>query len=362
MPACPSFLPPGAGAPDAAQDATPSLQEGAADGGHAHKRQRVDGAQPAAQQQGAQGGGDGGKESGAEAGPVQHAAPCAMLVEDAIPWDAADPEGAADSRGESLPRSDAGKAWKASKAESRMLEEDTAGAAVAEAAVEQDRGKAATRADWGEGDNAAVPAAGGTETPGPHAATLEHANADADALAGRQVLEEPARVQPDSRGQEEYSPSHSLDVHDIDSLTSSAFAGAPDVSSLPGQRLGSAAEPDARRSGVRRATLRFVRAILDPLHQAKACPPIQPCWYTLQLLFSARRWCPCLVLNLRDCRCAVQVISRDVYKKVLERAVDKIVTLHADAPDASFLVEEAGKVQRLVSDYVQHLQGRGMDL
>ena len=56
----------------------------------------------------------------------------------------------------------------------------------------------------------------------------------------------------------------------------------------------------------------------------------------------------------------MQVISRDVYKQVLERAVDKVVTMHADAPDASFLVEEAGKVQRMVSDYVQHLRGRSM--
>ena len=53
----------------------------------------------------------------------------------------------------------------------------------------------------------------------------------------------------------------------------------------------------------------------------------------------------------------MQVISRDVYKKVLERAAEKIVMLHADAPNASFLVDEAGKIQRLVSEYVQHVQG-----
>ena len=146
------------------------------------------------------------------------------------------------------------------------------------------RRKAATRAERRAEDSAAAPAPGSTEAPGLPAAPLERADADADALAGGQVLEEPARVQPDSRGQEEYSPSHSLDVHDIDSLTSSAFAGEPDVSSIPGQRVGSAAEPDAGRSGVRRATLRSVRAILDLLYQAKACPPVQPCCYTLQLL------------------------------------------------------------------------------
>ena len=56
------------------------------------------------------------------------------------------------------------------------------------------------------------------------------------------------------------------------------------------------------------------------------------------------------------------MITRDVYKKVLERAVEKIVAMHAGAPNASFLVDEAGKVQRLVSDYVQHLQGRSMTL
>jgi hypothetical protein len=53
-----------------------------------------------------------------------------------------------------------------------------------------------------------------------------------------------------------------------------------------------------------------------------------------------------------------QVISREVYRQVAERAVDKILLSHAHAPDATFLVTEAGSVQRLVTGYIQHVQDR----
>ena len=53
-----------------------------------------------------------------------------------------------------------------------------------------------------------------------------------------------------------------------------------------------------------------------------------------------------------------QVISKEVYRQVAERAVDKILLSHANEPDASFLVTEAGSVQRLVTGYIQHVQER----
>ena len=47
-----------------------------------------------------------------------------------------------------------------------------------------------------------------------------------------------------------------------------------------------------------------------------------------------------------------------MYKQVLAKAVDKILAAHAAAADPSFLVAEAGKIQRLVSGYIQHVQER----
>jgi hypothetical protein len=71
---------------------------------------------------------------------------------------------------------------------------------------------------------------------------------------------------PISRPHEDYSPSRSLDVH---ALTATVHAAADAEGEEP---LGSSAQKD-RQAGasddVKRAVVRFVRAILDPLHQCK---------------------------------------------------------------------------------------------
>lgn len=50
------------------------------------------------------------------------------------------------------------------------------------------------------------------------------------------------------------------------------------------------------------------------------------------------------------------MLDKDLYKRVLQKAVDKIVQTHNSATDASFLVEEASRIQRLVQDYIRHLR------
>lgn len=277
-PACPSFLPAAAEVEEvAALAAKPSPQEGAGGGEHANKRQRVDDDQPAAQQEEeAQEEGGGRDKGSAETGSTGHVAPCVELVEDAIPWDAANLEGAAGDSGGSPPSSDREDALNASNAESHSLE-DTAGAGAAHASDEQERERPPSRAKRRAEDSAVLLCASSPEAPGLRAVELMGANGSGNVLSGRQSREEASRVQlqPDSRGQEEYSPSNSLDVQELDFLTAGALDGAPDINSLPQQRENSALEPEADRNGVRRATLRFVRAILDPLYQAKACPPVQ---------------------------------------------------------------------------------------
>ena len=155
-PACPSFLPPAAEAADAAQPAEPSLQEGAGGGGHANKRQRVDDAQPAAQQHEAREEGNGRDKGSAETGSTERVPPCVELVEDAIPWDAADPEANAGNTGGSPPSSDREDALNASNAESHSLE-DTAVAGVVDASDdEQERDMPPNRAKRRAEDSAVL--------------------------------------------------------------------------------------------------------------------------------------------------------------------------------------------------------------
>ena len=149
-----------------------------------------------------------------------------------------------------------------------------------------------------------------------------------------------------SRPQEDYSPSNSLDVQEM--AFNAPIDDRGDADSL------AATADEGRQLGagnMRRAVLRFVRAILDPLHQCKVHGPVSA---LLPGNLHASPFWP----MYKDAVSHVQVISRDVYRQVAEKAVDKIVLSHADAPDASFLVTEASKVQRLVTDYIQHVQSR----
>lgn len=49
-------------------------------------------------------------------------------------------------------------------------------------------------------------------------------------------------------------------------------------------------------------------------------------------------------------------MDKDLYKKVLQKAVDKIVQTHSLAANASFLIEEASNIQKLVQEYIHHLR------
>ncbi len=49
-------------------------------------------------------------------------------------------------------------------------------------------------------------------------------------------------------------------------------------------------------------------------------------------------------------------MNKDSYKKVLHKAVDKIVHTHNSAADASFLIEEASNIQKLVQEYIHHFR------
>lgn len=49
-------------------------------------------------------------------------------------------------------------------------------------------------------------------------------------------------------------------------------------------------------------------------------------------------------------------MDKDLYKKVLHKAVEKIVQTHSLAADASFLIEEASNIQKLVQEYIQHFR------
>lgn len=101
---------------------------------------------------------------------------------------------------------------------------------------------------------------------------------------------------------------------------------------------------------IRQATLHFVKAILNPFYHAQVI--------RLVLLPSCDGWiylaqCSPIVLQALF---FMQVVDRDVYKEVLQRVVDKIVQTHNGAEDASFLVEEASRIRRLVEDYIRHMQ------
>lgn len=52
----------------------------------------------------------------------------------------------------------------------------------------------------------------------------------------------------------------------------------------------------------------------------------------------------------------VQVIDKDIFKEVLQKVVDKVMKAHATEADATFLLSDAGRIQRLVQDYLHHLK------
>jgi hypothetical protein len=52
----------------------------------------------------------------------------------------------------------------------------------------------------------------------------------------------------------------------------------------------------------------------------------------------------------------MQVVDKDMYKKVLVKVVDKVLKAHPEKTDASFLIGDAGRVQRLVQDYIRHFK------
>ncbi len=53
----------------------------------------------------------------------------------------------------------------------------------------------------------------------------------------------------------------------------------------------------------------------------------------------------------------MQVLDKDMYKKVLQKVVDKILRTHSGAADASFLIDEASRIQKLVQDYIDCFRG-----
>ena len=77
---------------------------------------------------------------------------------------------------------------------------------------------------------------------------------------------------PASEGQEEYSPSNSLDARDIAFIEAGAELASPRQPASSSAAFAEAAGPPDE---VRKATTMFVKAILDPLYQAKVrcCPP-----------------------------------------------------------------------------------------
>ena len=56
----------------------------------------------------------------------------------------------------------------------------------------------------------------------------------------------------------------------------------------------------------------------------------------------------------------VQVISKAVYKFVLQKVVDKVMQSHGNASSAVFLVGESGRIQRLVQEYIKHCERHGV--
>ena len=56
----------------------------------------------------------------------------------------------------------------------------------------------------------------------------------------------------------------------------------------------------------------------------------------------------------------VQVVSKAVYKFVLQKVVDKVMQSHGDASTAAFLVDESGRIQRLVQEYIKHCERHGV--
>ena len=56
----------------------------------------------------------------------------------------------------------------------------------------------------------------------------------------------------------------------------------------------------------------------------------------------------------------VQVISKAVYKFVLQKVVDKVMQSHGDASTAAFLMDESGRIQRLVQEYIKHCERHGV--
>ena len=56
----------------------------------------------------------------------------------------------------------------------------------------------------------------------------------------------------------------------------------------------------------------------------------------------------------------MQVISKAVYKFVLQKVVDKVMQSHGNASSAAFLVDESGRIQRLVQEYIKHCERHGV--
>eukprot|EP00884_Botryococcus_braunii_P003518 jgi/Botrbrau1/13167/Bobra.242_1s0004.2 len=79
--------------------------------------------------------------------------------------------------------------------------------------------------------------------------------------------------------------------------------------------------PMASHQRTKDAVLGYVRGILDPMYAAKA-------------------------------------ISKEIYKTVAKKAVDKVMKSHAGAEDASFLLREGFHVQVLVQKYVEYFKAR----
>ena len=56
----------------------------------------------------------------------------------------------------------------------------------------------------------------------------------------------------------------------------------------------------------------------------------------------------------------MQVISKAVYRSVLQKVINKVMQSHGDASSAAFLVDESGRIQRLVQEYIKHCERHGI--